>query len=69
MQNYAKLYETMQNYENSTPISEQMCLFARACASNLASRNLPAVPDVPDVPAEMGPRALLRPPLLTRAGG
>ena len=42
IRNYAKLCETMQNYaklndfrrfvENWTPNSEQMCLFARACA-------------------------------------
>ena len=32
MRNYTKLCETMQNYENWTPNSEQMCLFARACA-------------------------------------
>ena len=32
IRNYAKLCETMRNYENWTPNSEQMCLFARACA-------------------------------------
>ena len=65
MRNYTKLYETMRNYASWTPNSEQMCLFARACAQNIASRNSPPNPANP---AEVASGPQLATPL-PRAGG